>query len=72
MAVCKIWPKRAILGGSADLGLNNFSVKPFFGLKLISADAPSYTESKKYIVCLIILKTQKDLGRQSLHVFLRV
>ena len=72
MAVCKILPKRVILGGSADLGSYNFSIKPFLDLKPISADAPSYTESEKYIVCLVILKTQKDLGWQSLHVFLRV
>jgi len=61
--VCKIWPQRVILGaGAADLGSYNFSIKPFLDLKPISADAPSYTESEKYIVCLVILKTQKDLG----------
>ena len=61
--MCKIWPQRVILGaGAADLGSYNFSIKPFLDLKPISADAPSYTESEKYIVCLIILKTQKDLG----------
>ena len=51
MAVCKIWPKRVFLGGSADLGSYNFSIKPFLDLKPIFADAPSGNKLEKVIVC---------------------